>query len=171
MLELGRSPRDEQGRVHAGLECKARCAAHAFVDHERGAAAGVEEQSRPTRIRRDQRRLGRRQRHVVVAVREKAVDPKRADQPDRNANRADEVLDVALVRRPLQRCERASRSCSRAARREPGQLPARVDRQRASDAIRRPAPVARRRRAGKEARELLGVAAVDRNLKKSATRR
>ncbi len=112
------------GGVAKRLEGEPRRARDPFVEHDGRAAAGVGDELRPARVGGDERRLGRRQRHVVVAERMGAVDAQRPGQANRNLDGADEVFDVARVRLALLHGARIGQHLARR-RREIGEGPSR----------------------------------------------
>ena len=96
VLHVFGGPEDEQAGLAQVVEREPRSAADAFVEEDGRAATGLGEQMTPSAVRGDERRLGRRQGHVVVAAGVQTVDPQRASQADGNLDGADEVFDVLL---------------------------------------------------------------------------
>src|SRR5262249_54438692 len=90
-------PQDKQANFSQRGKGEAGGPADALVEQDCRAAAGLAEQLATATVRGDQRRLGRRQGNVVVALREQAIDTQRTGQSDGNLHSADEVLDVVLV--------------------------------------------------------------------------
>ena len=112
VLDVFRRPQHEQPRLGQTDEGEAGRPADALVEQHRRAAAGIAEQLATAAVGGHQCRLRRGQRDVVVAAGKDAVDAQRPRQADRHLHRADEVLDVVLVK-ILAPCVCSSRSCWR----------------------------------------------------------
>ncbi len=95
LVEVLLQPLAERARLARAREDEHRCALHAVVDDGGLDPAGLVEQPHAAVVAGDQRPLGRRERHVELALRVLAVDEQRAGEADRDLGDADEVLDVA----------------------------------------------------------------------------
>ena len=156
LVEGGGRPDDEQRGVHQRRKGETRRPLDTFVQQQRGAAAGLRDEARAPRVGRDERGLGGRQRHVVVAVGEEAVHAERSGEADRDLHRADVAFDVARVAFGLLEGTRVGELATRADR-QAREAPSALDGLGAAVAggrdLRRGRIVA-----GHQARELRGVA-------------
>jgi hypothetical protein len=97
LIDVRHDPRHKGADFLQIRKGEARHATDALVEQHRGAATGFADKLRASVVRRDERRFGRRQRHHIIAVREKAVYTKRPGNADWNLDRADKVLNVVGV--------------------------------------------------------------------------
>ena len=101
--EIVVDPAAEHARASRVLEDEHRRALHGAFDDRRLHPAAFRQQPHASIVARDQRPLGRRERHEEIALRVLSVNPKRAGDANRHLSRADEVFDVPLKERRIER--------------------------------------------------------------------
>src|SRR5262249_2691964 len=97
LLDLRRRPQDKAAAFLQIAKGKAGCTTDALVEQHCRAAADLGEELGTAVVGRDQGRLGRGQRNVIISLREQSVDAQGTGDADRHLDRADEVLNVVLV--------------------------------------------------------------------------
>ena len=96
-VKRSRCPAGEEGRVRERPEGEAGRPADPFVQHDGRAASGVGQELRAPRVRCDERRFRRRERHVENTVCVESVHAQRSGKAHRHLDRANEVLDGSGV--------------------------------------------------------------------------
>ena len=92
-------PGAEVARLIEARESEGRRAHDAFRQQRRGRASGEADDLGAAAVGGDESGFRGGERHVIVALRVQPVDSERADYPDRDLQRSDQVLDVGAIGR------------------------------------------------------------------------
>ena len=103
LVEVLVEPHAERPRLARAGEDEGRRALHAVVEHGGLHAARLVEELHAAVVGGHERPLGRRERHVELALGLLAVDEQRTGEPDRDLGHAGELLDVAGQDRGVER--------------------------------------------------------------------